>query len=99
MDPKGKGMVVNNNEKESIFNKPKDDKPTDSGSSHKRKDGKKKKTRLAHRTVSDGAPDCPVRLSTADFPNDHFGSWGYKYPQPPTLQGIQVFSQHIQYKS
>jgi hypothetical protein len=32
MDLKGKGMVVN-------------DKPTDSGSSHKRKDGKKKKTR------------------------------------------------------
>jgi hypothetical protein len=44
MDPKGKGMVVNN-EKESIFNEPKDDKPTDSGSGHKRKDGKKKKTR------------------------------------------------------
>ena len=40
MDPKGKGMVVNNNEKESIFNEPKDDKPTDSGSGHKRKDGK-----------------------------------------------------------
>jgi hypothetical protein len=38
-------MVVNNNEKESIFNEPKDDKPTDSGSSHKRRDGKKKKTR------------------------------------------------------
>jgi hypothetical protein len=45
MDPKGKGMVVNNNEKESIFNEPKDDKPTDSGSGHKRKDRKKKKTR------------------------------------------------------
>jgi hypothetical protein len=45
MDPKGKGTVVNNNEKESIFNEPKDDKPTDSGSSHKRKDGRKKKTR------------------------------------------------------
>jgi hypothetical protein len=45
MDPKGKGMVVNNNEKESIFNEPKDDKPTDSGLGHKRKDGKKKKTR------------------------------------------------------
>jgi hypothetical protein len=45
MDPKGKGMVVNNNEKESIFNEPKDDRPTDSGSGHKRKDGKKKKTR------------------------------------------------------
>jgi hypothetical protein len=30
MDPKGKGMVVNNKE-ESIFNKPRDDKPTNSG--------------------------------------------------------------------
>jgi hypothetical protein len=45
MDPKGKGMVVNDKEKESFVNDPKDDKPTDSGSSHKRKDGKKKKTR------------------------------------------------------
>jgi hypothetical protein len=30
MDPKGKGMVVNNKEKESLFNEPRDDKPTDS---------------------------------------------------------------------
>jgi hypothetical protein len=56
-------------------------------------------TWLAHRTVSGGAPDCPVRPSTTDFPNGHFGGWGYKYPQPPTLHGIQVSSQHIQYKS
>jgi hypothetical protein len=43
MDPKGKGMVVNDKEKESIFNEPRDDKPTDSGSSHKKRDGKKKR--------------------------------------------------------
>jgi hypothetical protein len=43
MDPKGKGIVVNDKEKESIFNEPRDDKPTDSGSSHKKKDGKKKR--------------------------------------------------------
>jgi hypothetical protein len=43
MDPKGKGMVVNDKEKESIFNEPRDDKPTDSGSSHKKKDRKKKR--------------------------------------------------------
>jgi hypothetical protein len=43
MDPKGKGMVVNNKEKESVFNEPRDDKPTDSGSSHKKKDRKKKR--------------------------------------------------------
>ena len=43
MDPKGKGMVINDKEKESFLNEPKDDKPTDSGSSHKKKDGKKKR--------------------------------------------------------
>jgi hypothetical protein len=42
MDPKGKGMVVNNKEKESIFNEPRDDKPTDSGSSHKKRDGRRR---------------------------------------------------------
>jgi hypothetical protein len=41
MDPKGKGMVVN--DKESFLNELKDDKPTDFGSSHKKKDGKKKR--------------------------------------------------------
>jgi uncharacterized membrane protein (DUF485 family) len=43
MDPKGKGMVVNDKEKESLFNETRDDKATDSGSSHKKKDGKKKR--------------------------------------------------------
>jgi hypothetical protein len=43
MDPKGKGMVVNDKEKESFLNEPRDDKPTDSGSSHKKRDGKKKR--------------------------------------------------------
>jgi hypothetical protein len=43
MDPKGKGMVVNDKEKESLFNEPRDDKPTDLGSSHKKRDGKKKR--------------------------------------------------------
>jgi hypothetical protein len=43
MDPKGKRMVVNDKEKESVLNGPRDDKPTDSGSSHKKRDGKKKR--------------------------------------------------------
>jgi hypothetical protein len=43
MDPKGKGMVINDKEKESLFNEPRDDKPTDSGSSHKKREGKKKR--------------------------------------------------------
>jgi hypothetical protein len=43
MDPKGKGMVVNDKTKEPIVNEPREDKPSDSGSSHKKRDGKKKK--------------------------------------------------------
>jgi hypothetical protein len=31
---------------------------------------------LTHRTVSGGAPDCPVCHTTAAFPNGHFGGWG-----------------------
>jgi hypothetical protein len=46
MDPKGKGIVINDkeNEKETLYvDEPKGDKPTDSGSNNKRKDGKKKR--------------------------------------------------------
>jgi hypothetical protein len=56
-------------------------------------------TWLAHRTVSDGAPDCPVRHATAASTNGSFGGWGYKYPQPPTIHCIQVFNIHTSYKS
>jgi hypothetical protein len=57
MTPRGKGMVVNDKEKESFVNDPKDDKPTDSGSSHKRKDEKKKKTRCIKEIVYYGDSD------------------------------------------
>ena len=44
MDPKGKGMVINDKEKETLYvDEPKGDKPPDSGSSHKKMDGKKKR--------------------------------------------------------
>jgi hypothetical protein len=43
MDPKGKGMLINVKEKESLLNEPRDDKPTDSGSSHRKRDEKKKR--------------------------------------------------------
>jgi hypothetical protein len=36
-------MVINDKEKESLFNEPRDDNPADSGSSHKKRDGKKKR--------------------------------------------------------
>jgi hypothetical protein len=43
-----------------------------------------------------GAPDCPVRHATAAFQWPHFGGCGYKYPNHPTFNGIQVFHlQHI----
>jgi hypothetical protein len=48
-------------------------------------------TWLAHRTVSGGAPDCPVRPSTDSLPNGWFGGWGYKYPPTTTTPSIQVF--------
>jgi hypothetical protein len=44
-------------------------------------------TWLAHRTVSGGAPDCPVRHATAAFQQPYFGGWGYKYPNHPTFKG------------
>jgi hypothetical protein len=43
MDPKGKGMVINDKEETLYVDEPKGDKPTDSGSNNKRKDGKKKR--------------------------------------------------------
>jgi hypothetical protein len=73
MDPKGKGMVVNDKEKESIFNEPREDKPTDSGSSQKKRDGKKKRrmkkiiyydsdASLLHHTTTTTTPQRRKRL-------------------------------------
>ena len=47
---------------------------------------------LAHRTVS-GAP-CDSSLPTATS-----GGWGYKYPNHPTFNSIQVFHLPTHYKS
>jgi hypothetical protein len=53
-------------------------------------------TWLAHQTVSGGAPDCPVCHVTTAFQWPYFGGWGYKYPNHPTFNCIQVFHlQHI----
>jgi hypothetical protein len=54
---------------------------------------------LAHRTVSGGAPDCPVRHTTEALTNGSFGGWGYKYPPTTTLQGIQVSRHRTLYMS
>ena len=53
-------------------------------------------TWLVHRTVSGGAPDCPVRHVTDNLPTTTFGGWGYKYPNHLIFNCIQVFHlQHI----
>jgi hypothetical protein len=69
MDPKGKRMVINDKEKESFINEPKDDKPTDSGSSHKRKDGKKK--RRIKKIVYYGDSDKSSSSQKDDDDNDY----------------------------
>jgi hypothetical protein len=56
-------------------------------------------TWLAHRTVSGGAPDCPVRPSTAACPNGCLVVKGYKYPQPPPPKASKISEYHIHYKS
>ena len=61
----------------------------------KRSESNGRLTWLAHRTVSGGAPDCPVRHATDSLPTTTFGGWGYKYPNHPTFNCIQVF--HLQY--
>jgi hypothetical protein len=59
MDPKGKGMVINGKEKESILNEPREDKPTDSGSSHKKRDGKKRHIKKIIYYDSDASSSSP----------------------------------------
>jgi hypothetical protein len=59
MDPKGKGMVVNDKEKESFLNEPRDDKPTDSSSSHKKDRKKKRRTKKIIYYDSDASSSSP----------------------------------------
>jgi hypothetical protein len=69
MDPKGKGIMIN--DKDSFVNEPKDDKPTDSGSGHKRKDGKKKKTRRIKEIVYYDDSDESTSSQKDDDDNDY----------------------------
>jgi hypothetical protein len=59
MDLKGKGMVINDKEKESLLNKPRYDKPADSGSSHKKKNGKKSRIKKIIYYDSDASSSSP----------------------------------------
>jgi hypothetical protein len=59
MDPKGKGMVINNKEKEYLLNEPREDNPTDSGSSHKKRGGKKRRIKKIIYYGSDTSSSSP----------------------------------------
>jgi hypothetical protein len=93
MDPKGKGMVVNDKEKESIFNEPRDDKPTDSGSSHKKKDGKNK--RRIKKIVyydSDKSSSSP-RDDDYDEKKKHvYSNFSFDYSRIPYNSNAHLFS-------
>jgi hypothetical protein len=56
-------------------------------------------TWLAHRTVSGGTPDCPVRPSTAATPTTCWWLRAINTPQPPPLQVSKFLALYIQYKS
>jgi hypothetical protein len=49
-------------------------------------------TWLAHRTVSGGAPDCPVRPSTTATPTVVLVVEGYKYPPTTSTPTIPAFT-------
>jgi hypothetical protein len=56
-------------------------------------------TWLAHRTVSGGAPVCPVCPSTAKFPNDILVVGAINTPQPPLFKASKHSLLLIQYKN
>jgi hypothetical protein len=68
MDPKGKGMVINDKEKESLLNEPREDKPTNSGSSHKKRDGKKRRIKKIIYYDSDASSSSPRMMTTTTRP-------------------------------
>jgi hypothetical protein len=56
-------------------------------------------TWLAHRTVSGGAPDCPVRHATTAFQRPFLVVGAINTPTTPTFNSIQVFHSSTPYKS
>jgi hypothetical protein len=60
MDPKGKGVVTNDKEKETLYvDEPKCDKPTDSGSNNTKKDGKERRIKKIIYYDSDASSSSP----------------------------------------
>jgi hypothetical protein len=96
MDPKGKGMVVNYKEKESFLNEPRDDKPTDSGSSHKKKDRKKKrrikKIVYYNSDESSSSPRDDDYDEKKKLVNSNFS---FDYSRIPYNSNAHLFSNHL----
>jgi hypothetical protein len=60
MDPKGKGMVINDKDKETLYvDDPKGDKPTDSGSNNKKDEKKKRRIKKIIYYQSDASSSSP----------------------------------------
>jgi hypothetical protein len=95
MDPKGKGIVINDKE-ESFVNEPKDDKPTDSGSGHKRKDGKKKKTRrikeIVYYDYSDESTSSQKDNDDNDYRKPVNSNFSFDYSRIPQSTNAHLLS-------
>jgi hypothetical protein len=92
MDPKGKGMVINDKEKESLFNKPKDDKPTNSGSSHKKRDGKKRRIKKIIYYDSDASSSSPMDDDSSSKKKTVNQNYSFDYSRIPYNSNAHLLS-------
>jgi hypothetical protein len=104
MDPKGKGIVVNDKEKETLnIDEPKGDKPTDSGSNNKRKDGKKKRrikkiiyydsdtSSSSPRDDDDEDSSTKKKMVNQNYSNAYLLSIPLGKPPPPLMEMTTLF--------
>jgi hypothetical protein len=98
MDPKGKGMVINDKD-ESLFNEPRDDKPTDSSSSHKKRDEKKKRRIKKIIYYDSDASSSSPRDDDDDFSSKRKmvnQNYSFDYSRIPTIQTPIYFLFHLE---
>jgi hypothetical protein len=86
--------VINDKEKESFVNEPKDDKPTDSGLGHKRKDGKKKKTRRIKEIVyyDDSDESSSSQKDDYDYEKTVNSNFSFNYSRIPQSTNSHLLS-------
>jgi hypothetical protein len=98
MDPKGKGMVINDKD-ESLFNEPRDDKPTDSSLSHKKRNGKKKRRIKKIIYYDSDASSSSPRDDYDDFSSKRKmvnQNYSFDYSRIPTIQTLIYFLFHLE---